>query len=54
MVGKSGASGERSVLVIASARSLPDFTKGVVPGTFSIMNVNWPPVSSVSAGAPPL
>ena len=33
MVGRSGASGERCALVIASALSLPDFTIGIVPGT---------------------
>jgi hypothetical protein len=39
---------------MASARSLPDFTNGSVPGTFSIMKVSCPAIRSASAGAPPL
>jgi hypothetical protein len=39
---------------MASARSLPCLTNGIVPGMFSIMNEICPPMRSFSAGAPPL
>src|SRR6201986_158669 len=51
MVGKSGTRAERSRLVMARARSLPSFTNGKVPGTFSIMKEIWPATRSGSAGA---
>ncbi|CFW13724.1 Uncharacterised protein [Bordetella pertussis] len=54
MVGRSGALAERSVVVTASARSLPACTCGHDDGMLSNMNCTWPPIRSVTAGALPL
>ena len=54
VVGTSGSSGWRSLLVTASARSLPLFTCGSDSGKFDTMRSICPPMRSVSDGVPPL
>ncbi|MNV56286.1 hypothetical protein D3C71_1485600 [compost metagenome] len=54
IVGRSGALLERSVVVTARARSLPDWACGQADGMLSNMNCTWPPIRSVMAGALPL
>ena len=54
IVGKSGAEGERVLVVTASAFSLPACTCGQDAGMLSNMNCTWPPIRSCSAGGEPL
>ncbi|KAG1389082.1 hypothetical protein G6F59_015688 [Rhizopus arrhizus] len=54
IVGRSGALLERSLVVTARARSLPDWACGHAEGMLSNMNCTWPPIRSVMAGALPL
>jgi hypothetical protein len=50
IVGMSGTSGERLALVIASARSRPDFRYGCVAVVSMNRNAIWPPIRSAAAG----
>ncbi len=52
MVGRSGNSGERTLLVIASARSLPPLIEGIAAYICSNMNWTWPPMRSVAPAEP--
>src|SRR5260221_11755907 len=53
-VGTSGMEGERSLVVTASARSLPDFTCGNEEGLYANRHCTLPARRSVTAGALPL
>src|SRR5262249_37194906 len=54
MVGTSGNCATRRAEVTPSARILPLLMYGVDAGTLSNKAAIWPPIKSVSAGAPPL
>ena len=53
-VGRSGLSGERFAVVIASMRTRPLRTWGVAEDTASTPAGRSPPASEAAAGAPPL
>ena len=53
MVGISGASAARFLLVTATARTLPAFTSGNSERIASIIIGTWPPATSFAAGAVP-
>jgi hypothetical protein len=52
MVGMSGASGERVLLVMASARILPPWIEGMAAYICSNIICTCPPIRSVAAAEP--
>ena len=53
MVGTSGSSGERALVVTASGRNLPDATIGAAEAVLVNIAWTWPACRSASAGAAP-